>query len=75
MMGKQIPDFNWRYYNQSRVELENIEREEYMREMAEDAYTRWLYDSYPDAKKLGFKSPITDHEKFMWIEGYMKARK
>jgi hypothetical protein len=57
------------------VELENIEREEYMREMAEDAYTRWLHDSYPDAKNHGFKSPITDHEKFMWIEGYMKARK
>lgn len=73
-MGKQIPDFNWRYYNQSKVEHENIEREEYLREMAEDAYLRWLYDSYPDAKKFGFKSPITDHEKFMWIEGYKRGR-
>jgi hypothetical protein len=74
MMGKQIPDFNWRYYNQSVVEYENIEREEYFRQMAEDAYLRWLYDSYPDAKKFGFKSPITDHEKFMWIEGYKRGR-
>ena len=73
-MGKQIPDFNWRYYNQSVVEYENIEREEYFRQMAEDAYMRWLYDSYPDAKKFGFKSPITDHEKFMWIEGYKRGR-
>lgn len=73
-MGKQIPDFNWRYYNQSKVEYENIEREEYFRQMAEDAYMIWLYDSYPDAKKFGFKSPITDHEKFMWIEGYKRGR-
>lgn len=72
-MGKPIKDFNWRYYNQSLVEYEQIEREEFMRAMAEDAYRQWLEESYPDAKKYGFKSPITDHEKFMWIEGYMRG--
>ena len=50
---------------------ERIEREEYLRKRAETAYTRWLEKSYPDAKMYGFKSPITTHEKFMWIEGYI----
>ena len=54
---------------------ERVEREEFMREYAENAYTKWLYDNYPDAKMYGFKSPITEHEKFMWKEGYMANRR
>lgn len=68
-------DYFWRYYNQSLVEHEKIENEELLRQTAENAYTKWLYDSYPDAKKYGYKSPITDHEKFMWIQGYLSNRR
>lgn len=74
-MSKYIPDFNWRYYNQSLVEYDKIENEELLREVAEKAYRKWLEESYPDAKKYGFKSPITDHEKFMWIQGYLSNKR
>ena len=52
---------------------ERMEREEYVRKRAETMYQMWLEESYPDAKKYKFKSPITEHEKFMWIEGYIKG--
>ena len=50
---------------------ESLQIEKNLRKRAETAYTRWLEKSYPDAKMYGYKSPITDHEKFMWIEGYI----
>lgn len=54
---------------------ENLEREDLARERAERRYQEWLEESYPDAKKYGFKSPITDHEKFMWIEGFIRGHR
>ena len=50
---------------------ERIEREEYLRKRAETAYTRWLEKSYPDHNKYKYPCPLTEHEKFMWIEGYL----
>ena len=51
---------------------EMVERDEYKRKRAEAVYQEWLEQSYPDAKKYGV-SPITEHEKLMWIEGYKKG--
>ena len=50
---------------------ELIESEEFLRERAERAFTKWLDRSYPDAKKYKYPCPLTEHEKFMWIEGYL----
>jgi len=61
----------WDYYNQSKREHDLIEAEEILRERAERAFTKWLDKSYPDANKYKYPCPLTEHEKFMWIEGYL----
>jgi hypothetical protein len=63
------------YWQQDRVMYEEIEHEEYLRNKAEDAYLRWLRDNNPDSIKYKYPNNPNDHEKFMWIEGYLANRR
>ena len=68
---RELESFSDRHEIKNMQEM--VERDKYTRKRAEYKYQEWLEQSYPDAKKYGFKSPITEHEKFMWIEGYIKG--
>ena len=54
---------------------EEIKDEEYIRKRAEDYYEEWLRLSNPDSIKYKYPNNPNDHEKFMWIEGYLMANK
>ena len=54
---------------------EEIEHEEYLRKKAEDAYLRWLRANNPDSIKYKYPNNPNDHEKFMWIEGYLANKR
>ena len=63
------------YWNACRVMYEHLEHEQYLRNRAEDAYVRWLRDNNPDSIKYKYPNNPNDHEKFMWIEGYLANRR
>lgn len=48
-----------------------LNHEEWARSRAEDAYVKWLKINNPDSIKYRYPNNPNDHEKFMWIEGYM----
>ena len=62
-------------WNAGQGMYEEIEHEEYLRNKAEDAYLRWLRDNNPDSIKYKYPNNPNDHEKFMWIEGYLANRR
>jgi hypothetical protein len=68
-------DGNSFYWQQDRVMYEQLDHEEYLRNKAEDAYLRWLRDNNPDSIKYKYPNNPNDHEKFMWIEGYLANRR
>lgn len=63
------------YWNACRAMHEQLDHEEYLRKKAEDAYLRWLRDNNPDSIKYKYPNNPNDHEKFMWIEGYLANKR
>ena len=59
------------YWRADKVMYERFEHEEYLHKEAEDAYWRWLGDNNPDSIKYKYPNNPNDHEKFMWLEGYL----
>ena len=60
------------YYNDARqTEYNRIDRENYLRDRAEDAYVKWLELNNPDSIKYKYPNNPNDYEKFMFIEGYL----
>jgi hypothetical protein len=63
------------YWNACRAMHEQLDHEQYLRNRAEDAYLRWLRDKNADSIKYKYPNNPNDHEKFMWIEGYLDNRR
>jgi hypothetical protein len=63
------------YWQDEKRMYYQLEREEYARQQAEDAYVRWLRHNNPDSIKYKYPNNPNDHEKFMWIEGYLANRR
>lgn len=75
MMRKLSRAEVWEHRRADKYMYETIEDEEYIRKKAQDAYTQWLRDNNPDSIKYKYPNNPNDHEKFMWIEGYMANRR
>ncbi len=58
-------------YDERQAEHDNIDRESYLRDRAEDAYVKWLEFNNPDSIKYKYPNNPNDYEKFMFIEGYL----
>ena len=52
----------------------DIEYENRLHEWAEDAYWLWLKHNNPDSIKYKYPNNPNDHEKFMFIQGYLTAQ-
>jgi hypothetical protein len=52
-----------------------IVREEYLRSRAEDAYTLWLKTNNPYSIMYMYPNNPNDHEKFMFIQGYLSNKR
>ena len=52
-----------------------IVREEYLRSRAENAYTLWLKTNNPYSIMYMYPNNPNDHEKFMFIQGYLSNKR
>lgn len=66
---------SWEHWRADRGMYEQLEHEEYQRKSAEDAYLLWLRHNNPDSIKYKYPNNPNDHEKFMWIQGYLANRR
>ncbi len=66
---------HYEHWDPNRHMAEEVDADKYLRNKAERMYELWLRHNNPDSVMYKYPKNPNDHEKFMWIEGYMVANK